>query len=223
MNPSFQFCVPPNPIVKMLRLRADLNLHKLRTCRNIAGMKRQLDPYAAATDTTSGMPTIGSSGQLVVPGAAPLRPTPYRYAVLIDRAKQSVQIAVQMEGAMLSALVRGEDLAQTMLQTKQQLRLAEAGVRLQDLRVGEATHSVELAELQRERAHIQKDAYDRWLQLGNNQYEEQMLEAYEIAAAAQVRSADATNLIQSKQSLIASAQLAAQVAAADGGGIAGGV
>jgi hypothetical protein len=56
ITPALQFCIPPNPILKALRLHAELNLYKLRTCRNIAGMKRQLDPYAAPTDTTSGMP-----------------------------------------------------------------------------------------------------------------------------------------------------------------------
>ena len=48
--PSLQFCIPPNPILKALRLHAELNLFKLRTCRNIAGMKTQVDLYAAPTD-----------------------------------------------------------------------------------------------------------------------------------------------------------------------------
>ena len=51
---SFHFCIPPNPVLEALRLKAELNLYKIRTCRNIAGMERQLDPYAAPTDTVSG-------------------------------------------------------------------------------------------------------------------------------------------------------------------------
>ena len=66
--PSYDFCIPPNPVLKALRLRAELNLYKLRTCRNIAGMERQLEPYAAPTDTISGLPMIGAGGQLVLPG-----------------------------------------------------------------------------------------------------------------------------------------------------------
>ena len=85
--PSLEFCIPPNPVLKALRLHAELNLFKLRTCRNIAGLKRQLEPYAAPTDTTRGLPAIGAGGQLVLPGVAILQPSLYRYPVLIERAK----------------------------------------------------------------------------------------------------------------------------------------
>src|SRR5262249_37293658 len=72
--PSYDFCIPPNPVLQALRLHAELNLYKLRTCRDIAGVKRALDPYAAPTDTTSGLPQIGPGGALVLPGTATLRP-----------------------------------------------------------------------------------------------------------------------------------------------------
>jgi len=209
--PSLKFCVPPNPILKALRLHAELNLYKLRTCRNIAGMKRQLDPYAAPTDTTSGLPAIGAGGQLVLPGIATLQPSLYRYPVLIERAKQLVQLAAQIEAAMLSALVSRDAEAHTLLQARQQLNLAQAGVRLQDLRVGEANDGVTLAELQQQRTQIQIETYEDWLQQGANEYENQMIEAYKATAAAQKGAADASNLIQAKQSAISSAQLAAQI------------
>jgi hypothetical protein len=41
---SFGFCVPPNPVVESLRLRAELNLYKLRSGRNIAGVERPWSP-----------------------------------------------------------------------------------------------------------------------------------------------------------------------------------
>src|SRR5262249_37686991 len=61
-------CIPPNPMLRALRLRADANLYKIRTCRNIAGLNRELEAYAAPTDTSTGMPSIGAGGALVVPG-----------------------------------------------------------------------------------------------------------------------------------------------------------
>jgi hypothetical protein len=216
MTPSFQFCIPPNPVIRALRLHAELNLYKLRNCRNIAGMKRQVDPYAAPTDTSSGMPAIGAGGQLVLPGAAALQPSLYRYPVLIERAKQLVQLAAQIEGAMLSALERRDAEAQSLLQARQQLSLAQAGVRLQDLRVDEANDGVALADLQQQRVQIQIDTYSKWLSTGANEYETQMINAYGKAAAAQVSATETTRIIQMKQSAISSAQLAAQVAAASG-------
>ena len=97
-------CVPPNPVLRALRLRAEMNLYKIRSCRNIAGVQRELEAYAAPTDTVTGMPSIGAGGQLVVPGLATTRPTPYRYRTIIERAKQMVQLAQQVETSMLSAL-----------------------------------------------------------------------------------------------------------------------
>jgi Tc toxin complex TcA C-terminal TcB-binding domain len=215
ITPSLKFCIPPNPILRALRLHAELNLYKLRTCRNIAGLKRQLDAYAAPTDTTTGLPAIGAGGQLTLPGIATLQPSLYRYPVLIERAKQLVQLAAQIEGAMLSSLINRDAEARTLLEAGQQLSLAQAGVRLQDLRVGEANDGVTLVDLQQERVQIQINTYDTWIQTGANEYENQMIDAYGTAAAAQRRSTDDSSLIQEKQALIAAAQLTAQIAAAN--------
>jgi peptidoglycan hydrolase-like protein with peptidoglycan-binding domain len=155
------FCVPPNPIIASLRLHAGLNLYKIRTCRNIAGDERQLEPYAAPVDVESGLPTIGASGQISLPGTLVFRPTPYRYSTLIERAKQIVGLAQQIEATFLSALEKRDAEFYQLLRARQEIRLANAGVRLQDLRVREAEHGVQLAELQLERAQIQRVHYDR--------------------------------------------------------------
>lgn len=164
--PSFDFCIPPNLVLRSLRLRAELNLYKLRNCRNIAGMERELEPYAAPTDTVSGLPSIGAGGRLVLPGIARIQPTPYRYAVLIERAKQLVNQAQQFESAMLSALEKRDNEYYQRLKARQDVGLAKAGVRLQNLRVNEAENGVVLAELQRRRAEIQVEQYTEWILYG---------------------------------------------------------
>ena len=105
---NFAFCVPVNPIVSALRRIAELNLFKIHHCRNIAGLERQLDPYAAPTDTLTGLPTIDGEGELVIPAPVRFPPTPYRYRVLIERAKQLVVHAEQLEGALLAALEKAD-------------------------------------------------------------------------------------------------------------------
>ncbi|MGI8783684.1 MAG: neuraminidase-like domain-containing protein [Acidobacteriota bacterium] len=160
--PSHAFCVPPNPILQVLRLRAELNLYKLRHCRNIAGMERQLDPYTAPTDPGSGMPSLTDSGQLVVPGLSGLRPTEYHYSVLVERAKQLAQTAGQIEGSMLAAIEKRDAEAYTMLRARQDSDLLRSQVRLQDLRITEAESGVRLAQLQEERTEIQ---LDHWMEL----------------------------------------------------------
>jgi hypothetical protein len=164
--PPFQFCIPPNPMLRVLRLHAELNLGKLRSCRNIAGIKRELDPYAAPTETASGLPTAGVGGQLLLPGAKQIRPTLYRYATLIERAKQLVQLAATLETSMLSALEKRDAEAYNVLKARQDLEVAQANVRVQVARLAEAQDRIVLAELQRNRAQIQVLHYQSWINAG---------------------------------------------------------
>jgi len=136
-QPSAAFCVPPNPILQALRLHAELNLHKLRSCRNIAGMERALEPYAAPTDTVSGLPAIGVGGQLVLPGTVTFRPTAYRYTTLVERAKHLVLLAGQVEAAMLAALEKLDAEAYSALKARQDLGLHAVQL-LPPARVGHA-------------------------------------------------------------------------------------
>jgi hypothetical protein len=165
-GPNGDFEVAANGVLAGLRLRAELNLFKLRTGRNIAGLQRQLEPYAAPTDDDAGLPGIGAGGQLVLPGAQALRPTPYRYAVLVERAKQLAQLAAQMEAAMLSAFEKRDAELYNLLKARQDVKLTRAGVRLQDLRVREAEDGVKLAQLQQERAQIQDEYFQGLLDAG---------------------------------------------------------
>ncbi|MCB9102284.1 MAG: hypothetical protein H6632_22290 [Anaerolineales bacterium] len=187
--PVHQFCVPPNPVIEALRLRAELNLYKIRTCRNIAGMERQLDPYAAPTDTVSGLPQIGPGGQLVLLEAVTLQPTPYRYQVLIERAKRLVELAAQMESAMLAALEKRDTEYYNLLRARQDVRLTRAGVRLHELHVLEAQSGVELAEIQKNRVQVQVDTYQEWIDAGLNEHEMAMLDAFQAGAEAQIAAA----------------------------------
>lgn len=166
-----QFCVPPNPIIGALRLRAEMNLFKANNCRNIAGVERQLEPYEAATDTTTGLPSIGPEGNLIVPGLRAMAPTPHRFPVLIERARQLAQTAFQMEGAMLSALQQLDNERYSRLKARQDLRLSRAGVQLQELRLIEAEGNVALTELQQERAQFGLEHYEQLLSEGLLGYE----------------------------------------------------
>lgn len=164
--PSYHFCVPPNPLISALRLRAELNLYKIRTCRNIAGLERQLEPYATPMAATRGMPFIGNGGQLVLPGAVHIQPTQYRYRALIERARQLAGVAQQMEAAFFTLLEKYDVEKYQLLKAHQDARMARAGIRLQDLRVREADEGVELARLQKQLSVIQDEYYTELLSEG---------------------------------------------------------
>ncbi len=185
-GPAIGFCIPPNPILVALRLRAELNLFKLRNCRNIAGDVRTLEPYVAPTDTFTGLPEIGTGQNLVLPGVNVPPPTPYRYTVLIERAKQLVSSAQQIEAAFLSALEKRDAEYYTLLKARQDVSLTKAGVRLQDLRVTEAQSSVKVAELQQERAQLQADHFQKLLEEGISGLEQASLGILAVVASLQL-------------------------------------
>lgn len=219
--PTFEFCIPLNLILKGLRLRTEVKLFYLRTCRNFAGMKRQVEPYAAPTDAESGLPTIGAGGQLVLPGTVTLRPTSYRYSFLIERAKELVQLADQIESGMLSALEKRDAEYYNLLRARQDVQMSRAPVQLQELRVQQAEQEVGLAQLQKQGTQLRVDQYQALIDAGLNQSEQQMLNAYVQAAIGQSLAAVADTGIQIAQAFTTAltagaATLAPALAAAAG-------
>jgi len=165
---------PPNPAPRALKMRAELNLFKLRSGRNIAGIERQLTPLTEPSFTLDRLPAPSDAQRL-------FRPTPYRYSVLVERAKNLVSIAQQVEQAFLAALEKRDAEVYNLLKAGHDLQLAGATVNLQALRVKEAQQGVGLAERQLDRAAIQRDTYQEWIDAGLNRWERDMLEDYDRA------------------------------------------
>jgi hypothetical protein len=165
---------PPNPAPQALKMRAELNLFKLRSGRNIAGIERQLTPLTEPALTLDRLPAPSDAQRL-------FRPTPYRYSVLVERARDLVSIAQQVEQSFLAALEKRDAEAYNLLKAGHDLQLAGATVNLQALRVKEAQQGVGLAERQLDRAAIQRDTYQEWIDAGLNRWERDMLEDYKDA------------------------------------------
>jgi hypothetical protein len=161
--PPVQFCVPPNPLVDALRRRAELNLHKIHTCRNIAGLTWHPEPYAVPLGSENGELSAIATGRLPDPTRSALQPLPYRYATLVERARQLVQLASQIEASLLSTIEKHDAEAYSQLKGRQDLALARASVRLKDLQAVEANDGITLAELQRDRAQLQADNFAKLL------------------------------------------------------------
>lgn len=212
---NFSFCIPDNPVISSLCLKAELNLFKIRHCMNIAGLVREINPFAAPTDTSSGLPTIGAGGTLQLPGTSYFRPTPYRFSVLLERSKLLTNTAQQFEAAFLAALEKQDQEQYNKLRAQQELEMAKGQVKLQDMRVKEAESGVSLANLQQERSQLQVEGLDLLINGNMNQYELAMISYYETAAAATTSAIYTGALIQASQ-------IAAQIAGSGGGATAPG-
>ena len=177
------FCLPVNPMVNLLRWRIESNRAKIRTNRNFAGMKRELQPYATPVDPRR-LVQQAASGGLDFNQFIPSSPPPvYRYSFLVERAKYLVSVAQQFEGSMLSALEKADAETYGLMKAIQDIRLERSNVTLQGLRVREANDSVTLAERQRERAEFQQTHFDDLLSVGLLQAEEDAL-GFMVASAA---------------------------------------
>jgi len=181
---AYEYCIPPNPVLQALRMRTEANLYKLRTCRNIAGVAREIQAYEGPTDTVSGLPYIGAGGQLVLPGVAFFPPSQYRYKTLIERAKQLVGIAGQMEASMLSMMQKWSGGEYDILTARQNVQLTREGNKLQDFRVTEAQADQDLANLQLQAIQIRVDHYTALSEAGNNTWEDLSLAFVGIVSAA---------------------------------------
>jgi hypothetical protein len=128
------FVTDANPQLARMRQDAETNLFKVRTGRNVAGNLRAVD------------------------GALP-QPTAYRYSTLMDRAKQLVTLAQQVEATYLASLEKAASEAYTALKANQDLQTAIATVNLQQSQVQTSTDGVTLAKDQVTKA---KDAVDHY-------------------------------------------------------------
>lgn len=162
--------LPTNLVLHALTLQAELNLAKIRNGLNIAGLERPLEAEFQQSEAIA-LPTFGGNGTISVSPPVSLRPTAYRYAVLIERAKQLVAIAQQVEAAFLSTLERLDAEAYSLLRARQDIQLSRSGVRLQDLRFKESSDGVTLAKLQQQRSQIQTAHFRELLDEGNSKLE----------------------------------------------------
>lgn len=200
---SFEFCIPQNPVIQALRTRATNNLNKLRTCRNIAGFLRQVDPYGAPIGIGAGL--VSPDGAIFT-GVVDAPPTIYRFFALISRAKELAGIAQQIEAGYQAALESAEREALTLLQAEQNVELAGARVTLQDLRVTQANAELGLAQIQKGGAVFRENTLTEWIDAGVSGHETATLEAYREAGEAQESAAIASAIGQAANAAMSGLQ-----------------
>jgi hypothetical protein len=168
------FCVPPNSALATLRYRVETNLEKIRTCRNIAGMRRNVLSYASSADPKSIVQATAAGEN--IEEAVPTEPPPiHRFSYLVERARYYTDVARQLESQLLNAFEREDQERYNLEKARQDSKLARGNTTLHDLRVKEATDGVTLAQLQRSRASFQKEHFNSLVQVGWLEYEKESL------------------------------------------------
>lgn len=186
---SYGFCVPSNPVGEIYAYYTEMNLYKIRNCLNIAGIKRELNPYSAPTDTTTGLPYIGIGGQINGLTNTSYLPSQYRFEFLLERAKQLTSLAQQMENAMIQAIEKYENERFVVLNTKQQFELSKTNINLNAIRTKFAEGEIKLANLQLNKATFQYRHYNSLVNQGLLSYESTSLMLLSISSDLLIRAA----------------------------------
>jgi len=173
---SAQFCLPINPVFNSLKLKSNVELFKIFNCMNIAGMQRELDVYSAATDSTTGIPVIGATGTLNLPGIKNYSPTQFRFRTLLERAKVLVSQSQQLESIFLSTLERIDVESYGILTAKQNIETSTAKLKLQDLRINQAQSEKAVIERQIEKTQFAKQHFNDLISDGLNSFEQGYLD-----------------------------------------------
>jgi hypothetical protein len=188
------------PELTTLADRVQVQLAKLRQGRNIAGMPR----------TQAGVAASGIS-----------QPTPYRYKVLIERCRQLVAQATQVESTYLAALEKYDSKTLQLYDAQKALAVSDAQVDLQSARVAEAGDAVVVARDQQARSAVIVQNYRTSIAAPPNSYEQRMLDSYGAMR-------DVKNVIAVADSVIGVAQAAStatnmfnEVVSFGGAGVAG--
>jgi Tc toxin complex TcA C-terminal TcB-binding domain len=183
---------PPNPIWAPLLSHAQTNLVKIRNGMNIAGA---LVPNGSATV---------------------FLPSQYPYSVLVNRAKNWVGIAQQVESSYLSALEQRDAATYSALQANNDIQVAAASLTLAQLKVNDAIDAVTAAQLQQNKAGVQYNYYDQLVSQGLNTYEQARLAAMETSLfAASLSNFGVDDILDPGKSIAETASAAGELANAE--------
>lgn len=184
---QYQFCIPTNPLLILLRYRIESNLEKLRTCRNFAGMKQRFQPYSTPVDPEQVLETLAGGGSLEDLDTLMLNtPVPiYRYSYLLEQAKSMVSQAMHIESQFLSVEEKYWQAEYETMNAKQDLAVTKSHIALQALRLKESLDSMQLASLQFDRVIAQRDHYQKLIGTGLSGWEIAALATLAAVAAAQ--------------------------------------
>lgn len=150
---------PPLPIPELasLRARATLQLTKLRKGLSLAGIPRR--PVVSGTLTIT-------------------QPTAYRFKTLMERARQLVAQATQMEAGYLAALEKYDDRNFRVFDALKGIDLSAAQVKVAATQIRAAQDGVGVAHAQLDKANATVSTLARAIQAPPNQYENALLQGY---------------------------------------------
>jgi hypothetical protein len=190
--PELYFCVPHNDeLLKYWDTLAD-RLAKLRSCRDIEGVRRTLSLYGRRIDpgllvraTAMGLDIDVLLGYL----SAPL--PRFRFGALLQRARGACDRAQAFGQALLTTIEKREAEELAKLRTKHEVALLREAKRVRDEQVNEAEESLEALRKSRDSAEVRYRFYSTRKRLNTQEAAES--KSLEEAVASELLAAGASS------------------------------
>lgn len=184
------FCVPENKELRQYWDRVEDRLYKIRHCMDITGARRQLALFAPEID-----PRIlvraraaGLSIEDVLNATSGNLP-PYRFAYLIEKAKQHTTIVQGFGAALLSAIEKRDMEELNRLRTVQQQNLLKLTTRIREWEIDISSDAITTLERQQAAIKYRRDYYQGLVNEGRNTWEITQSAARHIASLTYVAEA----------------------------------
>jgi hypothetical protein len=161
------FCIPENAELRAYWDRVEDRLHKIRNCMDIAGVRRRLELFAPEIDPRMLVRMRAAGLSLddvmnVISGNLP----PYRFAYLIDRAKQQAGLVQTFGNQVLVALEKRDEEELTRLRTVHEQNLLKLRSQATQWEIDAAVDTLESLERQRASAEYRRNYYLNLSQTG---------------------------------------------------------
>ncbi len=166
------FCIPENKDLNDYWDRVEDRLYKIRHCMDITGARRQLALFAPEIDPRLLVraKAAGLSIEDVLNTTSGDMP-PYRFAYLIEKAKQYAGAVQGFGAALLGALEKRDAEELNRLRTVHQQNLLSLTTRLREWEIDIASDAVTTLERQQQAVLYRKNYYQGLIDEGNNDWE----------------------------------------------------
>ena len=175
---SAAFCIPRNEILQGYWERVEDRVWKIRTCRDITGLKRKLslfappiDPALLARARAAGISLDDALGAF--DGMIPQ----YRFSYLLQKAKEYAGTVQSFGAALQSALERKDSEELVKLQTTQQQQILALTTKAKEWELNSAAANLESNEKRKIAIENRRAHYDALIAAGLNDWERKEADA----------------------------------------------
>ena len=191
------FCFPQNEELLAYWTRVEDRLFKVRNCMDIDGVRRRLDLFAPEIDPhlLVRMKAAGLSLEDVLDittGHAP----PYRFAFLLEKARQYASTVQSLGGQVLSALEKRDAEELAAMRSVHEQQLLEMRTQLMRWEIDASNDALEVLNKQKEAAGYRKEHYEGLISGG--------LSGWELAQSAATISATSFSSLSAAYDIAAS-------------------